>query len=143
LKKAEELDNRIRICEYGIIHGERTFRLEFRLPSIITELPFCMDTIRLWILTSLEGEMKQQEWGPCRVSALQHPSTQVPSQLLMEVTESQHGNLTDPGMEDLPVLGMLHQNAPKNITREHVCVSKLVDSQVQRKPQRVKTNQKH
>ena len=56
LKNGKELDNRIRIYEYGIGHGKRTFRLEFRLPSILTEPPFCMDTIRLWIPTSLEEE---------------------------------------------------------------------------------------
>jgi hypothetical protein len=127
LKNGKELDNRIRICEYGIVHGERTFRLEFRLPSILAEPPFCMDTIRLWIPTSLEEEMKHHEhrrFGPYRVSALQHPSAQVPSQPLMEVTESKHGNqnpITKPGMEDLPVLGMLHKNPQR--TREHLYIS--------------------
>ena len=127
LENGKELDNRIRIYEYGIVHGERTFRLEFRLPSILTEPPFCMDTIKLWIPTSLEEEMKHHEhrrFGPYRVSALQHPSAQVPSQPLMEVTESKHGNqnpITNPGMEDLPVIGMLHKNPQR--TREHVCIS--------------------
>jgi ubiquitin len=86
LKNGKELDNRIRIYEYGIGHGKRTFRLEFRLPSILTEPHFCMDTIRLWIPTSLEEERKHHEhrrFGPYRVSAFQHPSAQVPSQPLI------------------------------------------------------------
>jgi hypothetical protein len=59
----KELDDSFSLAAYGLYGGEHcyTFHLVFRSPSVVAEPPLSIDTVRLWIPSSLEQEIKYRE----------------------------------------------------------------------------------